>query len=222
MTTTLVALGVVMAVVIGWLVRPMIGAKPWVEQSAMASEAAGNGSLPLTPIKLGLGVFMAVAASLFALTISAYLMRREGADWRPLAQPAVLWLNTAMLVLASVFFQRASSAAKSELASGLKSGLLAGGACTLGFLAGQLWAWRQLDDAGYYLTANPANAFFYFLTALHGLHLLGGLWVWGATIVRMQRGATVQAVRQSVELCTAYWHFLLVIWLALFGLLLIT
>lgn len=221
MTTTLVALAIVMAVVIGWLVRPSFGARPWIEQRLPADDAAARG-LPLPSIKLGLGVFMAVATSLFALSISAYLMRREGADWRPLAQPAVLWLNTAVLVLGSVFFQQAANAAKSGRTGAVKSGLLAGGACTLAFLAGQLWAWKQLDAAGYYLTANPANAFFYFLTALHGLHLLGGLWAWGTTVYRVQRGAAAAEVRLGVELCTAYWHFLLAIWLALFGLLLLT
>jgi cytochrome c oxidase subunit III len=221
MTTTLVALAVIMAAIIGWLVRQTLGVRPWIEQRPLVNDVGGDG-FPLPSVKIGLGVFMAVATSLFALSISAYLMRREGADWRPLAQPTVLWLNTAMLVLGSVFFERARGAARSGDASGVKFGLLAGGASTLAFLAGQLWAWRQLDAAGYYLTTNPANAFFYFLTALHALHLLGGLWVWGATALKVQRGAAVKEVRLSVELCTMYWHFLLVVWVVLFGLLLIT
>ncbi len=221
MTTTLVLLGVIMAVVVWWLVRPTLNVKPWVEQRALANDRGGE-RLSLPPVKVGLGVFLAVATSLFALSISAYMMRREGADWRPLAQPMVLWFNTAMLVLGSVFFQRASNAAKSGQIGGVRLGLLAGGACTLVFLAGQLWAWQQLNAAGHFLTVNPANAFFYMLTALHGLHLLGGLWVWAKTAVKLQRGAAVDEVRLSVELCTVYWHFLLVVWLVLFGLLLFT
>ena len=58
---------------------------------------------------------------------------------------------------------------------GVVHGLLAAGVLTFGFLAGQLWAWRQMDAAGYFVAANPAYAFFYLLTAVHGLHLLGGL-----------------------------------------------
>ena len=171
---------------------------------------------------VGLGVFLAVATSLFALSISAYLMRRDGADWRPLTQPMVLWFNTAMLIFGSVFFQRARNAAKSGQIGGVRLGLLAGGVFTFVFLTGQLLAWQQLNAAGYFLTANPANAFFYLLTALHGLHVLGGLWVWARTTVKVQRGAAVGEVRLSVELCTVYWHFLLVVWLVLFGLLLFT
>ncbi len=221
MTTTLVFLGVIMAVVVWWLVRQTLNVKPWVEQRPLANDHGGHG-LSLPPVMVGLGVFLAVATSLFALSISAYLMRRDGADWRPLAQPMVLWFNTAVLVLGSAFFQLARNAAKSGQIDGVRLGLLGGGVCTLVFLAGQFWAWQQLHAAGYYLTTNPANAFFYLLTALHGLHLLGGLWVWGKTTVKLQRGAAVHEVRLSVELCTIYWHFLLVVWLVLFGLLLFT
>ena len=219
MTIALLFLSVIMAVVVWWLIRQTLDVKPWVEQSQLSPAHEGHG-LSLPPLKVGLGVFLTVATSLFALSISAYMMRKEGADWRPLAVPTVLWFNTAMLLLGSVFFQRARNAAKSELIDGVRFGLLAGGAFTLVFLAGQLLAWQQLNDAGYYLTTNPANAFFYLLTALHGLHLLGGLWVWAKTAARMQRGATVDELRLSVELCTIYWHFLLVVWLVLLGVLL--
>jgi len=90
------------------------------------------------------------------------------------------------------------------------------------FLAGQLWVWQQLSASGYFLSANPANAFFYLLTAVHGVHLLGGLWVWARATARVWRGMEVGAVRLSVELCTVYWHYLLLVWLALFALLLST
>ena len=221
MTITLLCLAVIMATVVWWLVRQTINVKPWIEQKALTNDHGADG-LSLSPVKVGLGVFLAVATSLFALSISAYLMRREGADWRPLAQPMVLWFNTVMLICGSVFFQRARNSAKSEQIDGVRLGLLAGGGFTLVFLAGQLWAWQQLHAAGYYLTTNPANAFFYMLTALHGLHLLGGLWVWAKTTAKVQRGAAVHEVHLSVELCTVYWHFLLVVWLVLFGLLLFT
>ena len=221
MTITLLCLAVIMAVVVWWLVRQTLNIKPWVEQRELSTAHGGHG-LSLPPLKVGLGVFMAVATSLFALFISAYMMRKEGVDWRPLAPPVVLWFNTAMLILGSVFFQRASNAAESGQIGGVRTGLYAGGIFTFVFLGGQFLAWQQLNAAGYYLTTNPANAFFYLLTALHGLHLLGGLWAWARTTFKLQRGAAVDELRLSVELCTVYWHFLLVIWLVLFGLLMFT
>jgi cytochrome c oxidase subunit III len=98
-------------------------------------------------------------------------------------------------------------------------GLCAGGASAVTFLVGQLLAWRELNAAGYFLASNPANSFFYLITALHGLHLIGGLVALGRTTARVWRGAAMIQVRLSVELCAIYWHFLLLVWLVLLGLL---
>ena len=89
-------------------------------------------------------------------------------------------------------------------------------------LAGQFLAWQQLVALGYFAEENPANAFFYMITGLHALHLLGGLVAWGRTIAKLWRGIALSQLRLSVELCTVYWHFLLLVWLALFGLLIFT
>ena len=93
---------------------------------------------------------------------------------------------------------------------------------TLVFLGGQLLAWRELSTAGFYAASNPANAAFYLLTAVHGLHLVGGLWVLGRTTFKVWNGFEVGTVSLSVELCTTYWHYLLLVWLVVFGLLLST
>jgi cytochrome c oxidase subunit 3 len=102
---------------------------------------------------------------------------------------------------------------------GVIVGLCAGGASAVTFLVGQLLAWQQLRAAGYFVTSNPANSFFYMITAAHGLHLIGGLVALGRTTANVWRGAEMAQVRLSVELCTIYWHFLLLVWLVLLGLL---
>src|SRR5690606_16762018 len=99
---------------------------------------------------------------------------------------------------------------------------VAAGVLTFAFLAGQLLVWKQLADAGVFLASNPAHAFFYLLTAVHALHMLGGLVAWARTTVKVWRGTEVARVRLSVELCAIYWHFLLLVWLVLFVLLLST
>jgi cytochrome c oxidase subunit 3 len=210
-----------MAIAVAWLVRQTLNVKPWVEQRPVEN-ADGEGALPIPPVKVGLGVFLAVATSLFALLVSAYFMRMKGEDWSALAVPRVLWLNTVVLILSSVAMQWARAAAQRGRMDGVRTGLLATGVFTFSFLAGQLWAWEQLNASGHFLAANPATAFFYLLTAVHGVHLLGGLWVWGNTTAKVWRGAAVAEIRLSVELCTVYWHFLLLVWLALFALLLNT
>jgi cytochrome c oxidase subunit 3 len=220
-TYALLFLGGLMAIIVWWLVRQTVNVKPWLEQRPIEM-VDGDGALSLPPVKVGLGVFLAVATSLFALLISAYHMRMMGEDWTRLAVPRVLWLNTAVLILASIAMQRTRVAARWGQLDRVKNGLIAGGVLSFSFLAGQLWAWQQMDAAGYFLTANPAYSFFYLLTAVHGLHLLGGLWVWGRTTAKVLRGVEVGKVRLSVELCTVYWHYLLLVWLVLFAVLLHT
>jgi len=101
----------------------------------------------------------------------------------------------------------------------MRAGLLAGGTFTVVFLFGQFLAWRQLATMVYFEVTNPAIAFFYLITGLHGLHLLGGLVAWGRTVSKVWGDFDAAKVRQSVELCAVYWHFLLLVWLVLFGLL---
>ena len=221
MTFTLVVLAIIMATVIGWLLRQTLNTQPWDANDPVENQP-GRGIINTDPAKLGLLSFIAVVTSLFALFLSAYLMRMQLGDWRPVDDPDVLWLNTAILVLASVAFQLTRGAAKRGQPLTVKIGLIVGGACTILFLLGQLMAWRQLNAGGFFMAGNPANSFFYLLTALHGLHLLGGMWVWGRTTMRILTGADTHSVQLSVELCTVYWHYLLLVWIGLFALLLST
>src|SRR6476619_880748 len=201
-----------------WLSQQRLAAKPWLEEGvAVDFREESTSSLP--PAKIGLGVFLAVVGSLFALFISAYSMRMTMVDWRTLPMPRLLWFNTAVLVLSSVALQWAHVASRRNDIDGVIVGLCAGGASAVIFLVGQLLAWQQLRVAGYFVASNPANSFFYLITAVHGLHLMGGLVALERTTAKVWRGAEMAQVRLSVELCTIYWHFLLLVWLVLLGLL---
>ena len=196
--------------------------KPWSAAGAGAANRHQGRAFALPRATLGLRVFLVVISVLFSLLIVGYADRMAFPDWRPLPEPWLLWLNTAIMALSSVGLHWACVGARVGRIDSLKTGLLAGGLLALAFLAGQLLAWRQLVDLGYYASSNPANAFFYLITALHGLHLLGGLVILGRTSAKVWRGADLDRVRSSVELCAVYWHFLLVVWLVMFGLMLFT
>lgn len=195
--------------------------KSW-EKQGVAVEPDGGPTTVLPTAKLGLRVFLAVATVVFSLIVIVYADRMTIADWRPFPEPLVLWLNTALLILSSVALQLARNGADRDQVEEVRVGLLAGGGFAFAFLIGQYYAWLEMVDAGYFAATNPANAFFYLITAMHALHLLGGLVAWGRTVAKLWGGVEVGKLRLSVELCTVYWHFLLVVWLILFGLLLFT
>ncbi len=215
-----IALGAALVVV--WFILRQLTAKPWETEGELAT--GPTTSLP--PQRLGLWVFLAVVTSLFGLFFAAYYERMELSDWTPLQDPSLLWVNTIILILGSVALQYARTAGSKGNAQGLRAGLVAGGMLTWLFLGGQIMAWQDLLASGHLMTSNPANAFFYLLTGLHGAHLLGGLWVWARTVWRLWRAerdaAELGAIQLSVELCAVYWHFLLLVWVVLFGLLLST
>ena len=224
MSLSVAFIALLAGVVVWALLARRLTAKPW-ETAGSPEEMEAGSTLSLPPAKLGLLILLAVITSLFGLFTAAYWMRMEHAhgDWIPLAVPRLLWLNTALLILSSAGMQWASGAARRSQVERVRVALITAGAFAWAFLTGQLLAWRQLSAAGYFMASNPAVAFFYLLTAVHGLHLLGGLFVWGKTVTRMARpGAELIDVRSSVELCTVYWHFLLLVWLVLFAVLLST
>jgi cytochrome c oxidase subunit 3 len=175
-TITLVFLALLMGAVAWWLVKQSVDVQPWAAGGAALDV---HGSLLTQPAaKTALWVFLAVATSLFALFVSAYAMRINYLDWSPLPQPKLLTFNTAVLVLASIAMQWAVFAARRGNVPGVKSGLMVAGLLTLGFVAGQLAVWKQLHGAGYFIADSAATGFFYMLTAVHGLHVLGGLVAW--------------------------------------------
>jgi len=220
MYITLIFLGIIMATVIGWLLKQTINVQPWVANTT--DDEFSGASLDTNTKTIALATFLAVATSLFGLFISAYTERSEFYDWRPLNEPGILWVNTAFLVIASIAYQFTRNAALAGRTGSLKPGLIVAGAMTILFLGGQLLAWQQLNASGVYVENNPANAFFFLLTAVHGIHLLGGLWVWARSAVKLMTGADADSVRISIELCTIYWHYLLLVWVVLFGMLLST
>ena len=209
-----------LAMLLGWLLKQSFNTTPWIADAV--EESAYQAPFNARPKLVALTTFLAVATSFFALILSAYSLRMELGDWVPMTEPPILWTNTVLLILASVVFQWTRNHAVNGNADRIKPGLLLTGALTTAFLAGQWLAWQELNASGQYLTVNPSNAFFFLLTGLHGLHILGGMYVWARATVRTFGGQEMDVVKHSVELCTIYWHFLLLVWLVLFGLMLST
>ena len=228
MSLTIALAGILAGVVVWWLAVRRLTTRPWEAQGTSGGRDSA-GTLGPPPARVGLWILLAILTSFFALFITGVWMRMGHGmahglthDWHPLTEPRVLWVNTVLLALGSVAMQWARVATNRGEARRARFAWLLGGAFAVAFLVGQYVAWRQLQAAGYYAADNPANASFYLLTGVHALHLGGGLVAWIRTATRMARGAGLEDVRLGIELCTVYWHYLLLVWLVLFALLLNT
>ncbi len=179
---------------------------------------------PTDKYRLGMWVALAGIMMMFTALTSAYVVRAAGAsDWKPIALPPLLWVSTALIVISSITFELARRAVKREDHQAYGRWLLVTVLLGLGFLSIQFLAWRQLVGQGIYLSSNPHSAFFYLLTALHGLHLLGGILALDYLLLHAWRrrapeqiGPKRAAVAGAVAL---YWHFMDGLWIFLFLLL---
>lgn len=217
MSAILVFMAGIAGIIGWWMARQRLASKPWLEVG-LAGDAPQMQGSSATIAKVGLGIFLAVVGALFTLLISAYLGRMGGADWWGIPMPGLLWVNTAALSASSLALQWAKTEIRPDHRDRLNAALVTAFATAVFFVAGQFLAWRQLISAGYVLADNPSNSFFYMITGLHGLHILGGLFVLGRTAIRARSEPSSARMRLSVELCAIYWHFMLIVWLVLFAL----
>ncbi len=198
--------------------------KPWDPAQIKIDNMHEGSTLNLSKGKLGLRYLMIVSSIFFCLFIVTYSDRLVYADWIRMPEPLLLWLNTLILFISSGFFIYTQIASKNNQFDLVKKRLLIIGCLAFAFLIGQLLVWIQLMNLGYYVSNNPANAYFYVFTALHGLHLLGGLVYLAMTTkkVWVTSEVIIADVKHTVELCAIYWHFLLAVWFVLFCLMLFT
>lgn len=207
MSVILAFLVAVIAVAAWWLLRQGVMTRPWLETGPTPAMGAGPGR---SIERVGLGIFLVVVGALFALFGSAFVMRMDLEAWSSLALPPIVWANTVQLILASLFLHLAAGAARRGDRPGFRRDTMIAALATAGFLIGQLLAWRELTTAGDGLTTGPAASFFYLLSGLHGLHILGGL---GALGLAWTRGvADTRRLQRTLGLCVVYWDFLLVVW----------
>lgn len=201
----------------------ILSQKPWESSQAIVDNDHDGKTFGKSKAKLGVKTIMAVSTVIFSLFIVAYSDRMQVHDWISMPEPWLLWVNTAVLIMNSYFFHSTKIAADRKDNIKIRNGLYTVGILAYAFLLGQLIVWYQLMKLGYFATSNVANAFFYLLTTIHGLHLLGGLYFWGRATSKFLKGNyKTSNMQHTIELCAIYWHFLLIVWLVLFGLMLFT
>jgi cytochrome c oxidase subunit 3 len=176
------------------------------------------------------GMLVAVSAigMSFAAFTSAMFVRQDSAtDWQHFQLPYVLYLNTLILIASSVTLQlsrhrfaaipdaarHAAASAKALLANGIYW-LYLTAALGVVFVLGQLLAWRNLAAQGLFLATNPSSSFFYLFTALHAVHLLGGMGGLFYVLRKLVRNRGV-AETSGLSAFSIYWHFMDLLWVYL-------
>ena len=163
----------------------LISQKPWEASQAILDNEHDGKTLPVSKAKLGVRTIMVVSTVIFSLFVISYSDRMLVHDWRNLSDPWLLWMNTAILIVTSLAFHKTKVLSSNNEFEKTKNSLLVVGFLTFAFIVGQLLVWQHFVSLGQYASSNPANAFFYVLTALHGLHVLGGLYYWAKVTTQL-------------------------------------
>jgi|TARA_B110000238_G_C16132227_1_gene442019 cytochrome c oxidase subunit 3 len=206
--------------------------KPWLANHISPINSNYAASIELQsnqrwPAKTALYFFLAVVTVIFMLFTITFLSRSQSSDfqalagepWLPFSQANELWLNTSLLLLASVCLQFSQYFSAKHKVHQFLIAVVFSYLFSAAFLFGQYSVWQQLSHNGYYIAGNPANSFFYLLTGIHSLHLLGGVIALLRVMFHFRKDINLSLVNRNLKLCATYWHYLFIVWLFLFALL---
>jgi cytochrome c oxidase subunit 3 len=171
------------------------------------------------PASTGIWVLLASITMMFAAFTSALIVRKGGSnDWYHFALPPILYFNSTVLIISSVTVEiarrqiRALLSGTQEKASHPTRWLYITFFLGLVFVMGQYAAWLDLRSQGLFLATNPSSSFFYLLTCIHALHVLGGMAAMARVLLKLHR-STLRII--TLDATTRYWHFMGGLWLYL-------
>ena len=193
--------------------------KPWESERAAIDNAHEGKTFDISVQKSAVLIIFGIATVLFSLVFTSYLYTLPpGQDTKYLLRPNLLWINTLVLFFVTYFFNKVTNDLKKKDTSKIKRNLLIIGGLTYLFLFGQIIFWVQLLKSGNYVSTNSYFANFYVFTALHGLHLLGGLLFWGKVsgrVLKIEQNKILDE-EKNISALSLYWTYLLIVWLMFF------
>jgi cytochrome c oxidase subunit 3 len=186
-----------------------------------------NASFELSPGKAKvLTTFLLVVVMMtFGGLCAAYVVTatNKALEWHPFELPIQVWISTVIILASSFVYHWGKVALDAFDQSAAKKWLTVTAALGAAFISSQLLAWVELSQRGLYFSSNPYAGFFYILTAVHALHVLGGVIALGSVVIGSWNGiysddrwARMQSLGQVVGW---YWHFMGGVWLVIFVLL---
>jgi len=188
--------------------------------SGDGGDRGGDREQRYSPYETGAWVLMVPVAMLFMGLTSAMIVRKGVSDdWISIRMPNILYFNTVLLLGSSLALEFARRSLKQAEIESLKVWLGLTSFSGIVFLAGQLFAWRQLAAQGVFVATNPSSSFFYVLTGTHGAHLFGGITALIYLTIRVFRDELNNRRQSALRAAAVYWHFMDALWIYLFLLL---
>jgi cytochrome c oxidase subunit III len=171
--------------------------------------------------RIGMWFLLLVVMMTFGGLIGAYVVISTNGviEWKPFALPIQIWISTVLIILSSIAYEFSRMKLFSGDQKQSKNWLLITTFFGAAFISSQLLSWLALVRQGVYMQSNPYAGFFYILTAVHALHVIGGICALGYTVLR-----TWNITQQSIELERRktvstvvgwYWHFMDGLWIVL-------
>lgn len=172
-------------------------------------------------IRLVTWFILLVVLMTFIGLLAAYVVisSNRALEWRPFELPAQVWISTVVLLSSSATYVLSHRARMSGAFGKAKRWLIATAALGGVFVASQSMTWIVLYRAGYYLQSNPYAGFFYFITILHALHVVGGMCALGFAVLRTwDPSQSAEETRRRLSVSRAvgdYWHFMDLVWVVI-------
>jgi cytochrome c oxidase subunit 3 len=176
-------------------------------------------SFPAKGSESGIWIAMFAITMSFAAFTSALFIRQASTDWTHIAAPPILFASTAVLLMSSLMMElsrrEVTAHSSSDINTNRKASALAAATLLLGiaFVGGQYLVWTKLAAQGLYLATNPNSSFFYLLTGVHALHVIGGIVALAYLLAHLVLRSPVR--RNLVNGVVIYWHFMTALWLYL-------
>jgi len=193
--------------------------KPWEKEQAAIDTYHSGKTLNLSNQTSAVIIIFGVSTVLFSLILTGYIYTiPPEQDTKFLFKPNLLWVNTIVLFFVAYFFSKITNDLKKNKIFKIKKNLILVGGLSYLFLFGQILFWYQLMQDEKFVSTNSYFSSFYIFTALHGLHLLGGLFFWGKVCSKVLKLKTAEITSQnkSISALSLYWTFLLIVWLVFF------
>jgi len=193
-----------------------IGAPP---RRTPPSGGGGGGesdsSFPVSAKQIATWLLMSGIAMLFAGLTSAYVVLRGVPTWEKISLPPQVWMNTLILAASSLTLELARRSVKLDKIAPLRQWLGITAVLGVAFVAGQIVLWRELTVSGILLTSTLHSSFFYVLSGVHAVHILGGLIGLAMVSIKAWSGRLSSISFEPLRLCATYWHFMGGLWLYL-------